>query len=314
MQRLTLIFLGVAIGTAASGCTSSDGGWMSAPKRWFGGSQRSRQEDSAPRGARAEIGNGARSDRFEQATELVRKRRFKEALALIDEELERTPRSKRFLSLKGDALYQMRRYEEAAEAYQASRTVAPNYYPALRGLAFVRLNQAKEARDQSAPQEAFDYYRKALTLLREAQRRLPSDDDVIYARAWAAEGVARFYYNRALTLRAREDRHGAETQGDNCRQFCREALKSVRAYLDDRPKNALAHALEGRIRLRLAMLEHDAGHLDLAIRYLQQSIRAWKGILRQVDRDDETARAEVDRLEVLLGRWRAERKTVGGLP
>ena len=65
--------------------------------------------------------------------------------------------------------------------------------------------------------------------------------------------------------------------------------------------------MDRRLLTRLALLEHEFGKAQSAIRYLRGSLLAWQSILRDINPEDERAREEIDRINVLIGRWEAER-------
>lgn len=285
---------------------------LTAPARWFDrddedGYTEETNVSGRPRRPRTEP---PPSSDYERAVAYMRERKFSRALPHIESALEMAPESARVHSLRGDCLYQLLRFDEAIEAYQKARELDANYYPALRGLGFVYLNLGNQYYNEGEAQKAFDSYSQSLTLLRQAFRILPSDIRAAYGRAWAAEGLARFYYNRALYLKGRNDLQGAETQRDRSNAFCNEALKNAMVYQRSRPAEAQPRALVGRILERQAMLAYEFENPVAAAQHLKNAIAAWRSILEEVDREHQAAQEQVNRLELLLQRWQTQEAAV----
>ncbi len=323
--RLIPVLLPAVLLLAAAGCGSvldRTRSAITAPGRWIANRGDTPDQAPAPGEAGATDRSVARTapdlrkteGSVAEAENLMRQQRHREAAQMLlsvtaDETADPRPHA-----LLGDCLYKLRRFEEARDAYGQALAIDAEYFPAVRGFGYVALSQGNRDYNANRAQEAFDNYNESLRRLRLAHRLRPGDDQVVYARAWAAEGVARFFYSRAINLQARGDLQGAETMYDKCMGFCREALDAGGAYQRTHLTDALPRALIGRVRLRMAMLEHEFGRLDAALQHLDEALLAWRGILERVDADNETAHAEVRRLTELRTRWQAEADAVGNLP
>ncbi|MBN1258115.1 MAG: tetratricopeptide repeat protein [Planctomycetes bacterium] len=260
----------------------------------------------------ASVDQSERKNDYQSALELYRQRRFHEALEYAERSIRISPKSFSSYSLKGDCLYELLRFEEASQAYQIAQQLKPTYYPALRGLGFVYLNQGNRNFQQGRSLEASGNYKNSLRYLREAMQQNPKDPRTAYGRAFAAEGMAKFNYDRAVNLRAGGDLQGAETMYDRCMKFSKEALDMVALYQQKYPREVEPKALVGRVSQRMAMLDHEFGRPQQAEVYLQHAIASWQSILTGKHLNNPTAKAKVAQLTALLKKWRDRQQAAEG--
>jgi Flp pilus assembly protein TadD len=125
-------------------------------------------------------------DAAEEASELLREQRFKEALVELRGVLEKDARNPYALYFLGISLYETGRLEPARDAYRACVRVAPRHLGARVGLAHVL--------------RALGDYRGALQEGMQALSVAPGDADALYA-------VGMAYYGRGDETAARRFFH-----------------------------------------------------------------------------------------------------------
>jgi tetratricopeptide (TPR) repeat protein len=115
----------------------------------------------------------------EEAAEILVHGDYPGALTLLRAALEADPKNAYAYHYTGVAMFELKRYEPARDAYRAAVTMAPNYLAARVGLA----HSERLAGDASA----------AVVAAEEAVERFPKDSDALYAAglALAALGMRR---------------------------------------------------------------------------------------------------------------------------
>lgn len=246
------------------------------------------------------------SENPNHAIELMRRRKFDEALKILDKYLAQNPRNAEAHSLKGDCLFQLMKFEEAEEAYNISRKIDPSYYPALLGTGIVKLNMAKELESKGEVQKAYENYTESLTILREANGILPGNMNASYGRAHAAAGIGNFFYQRALNLqRIRNDLQGAETMRDKTIECYKEALQFAIPYSSQFRRDIEARAFIATIHMRTAILMHEFKQTDLARNSLMNARITWQSILKEIDPKNTQAQEEIKKCTRMLSKWGA---------
>jgi tetratricopeptide (TPR) repeat protein len=232
------------------------------------------------------------------------KRRFTDALKIIEPYIQKNPRNAEAFSLKGDCHYQLLEFNKAVECYKIARKLDPAYYPALRGLGFVELNIAKKAFKENDTLKAYNHFEHAITILREANKILPRDMNVVYGRAYAAEGMGRFFYQRSLNLfRMRKDLQGAETMADKAQQFFNESIEMARMYSMHFDRKIEPRALIGDIFVRIALLHQEFGRNAQANQAMRNALITWQSVLHDIDPENVRAKENVAKCSEWLQKY-----------
>ncbi|MHC4870454.1 MAG: tetratricopeptide repeat protein [Planctomycetota bacterium] len=238
------------------------------------------------------------------AIELMRKRKFKEALSILNKYLKNNPLNAEAQSLKGDCLFQLSKFDEAEESYQTARKIDISYYPALLGLGIVKLNKAKEVEKKGSTRETFELYTESYKLLNEAHTILPGNLNAVYGKAHSAAGIGNFFYQRALNLqRIRNDLQGAETMKDKAMALYSEALESATIFSSQYRKDLSARAFVANLHLKSGILHKEFKSEEMSKRAIQNSMLTWKSILLEIDPKNSQAKAEMKRCEKMLKNW-----------
>jgi Flp pilus assembly protein TadD len=123
----------------------------------------------------------------EEATEVLLDGDPKQALVLLRGVLEADPKNPYALHYTGVAMFELKKYEPARDAYRAAVTMAPNYLAARVGLS----QSLRMAGDASG----------AYVAAEEALERFPDDPELLYAGGLALAALGRRKKARAMLQR-----------------------------------------------------------------------------------------------------------------
>lgn len=263
------------------------------------------------------------SPQFENAVRLVKDNRFSEAKAILVSETSRNPSNAAAWRWLADCSYNLLELDEAVSSYQRALERDPNDYYALRGQGFSYLHRGHEywrrMQDEVGRGEketaaatfaqAHENYKKSLEMLGLCLRRAPNDGEAIYGEAMAAEGASRKLYSNAISyLKLGPDqRERAELFAENCLTVINKGIERSKERAKQNPGDAGPRALLGGLYLRKAILYNQLGKNDLALIELRNSRDVQNSILDEIDKNNETAKRNLQECETYWEAWGGNR-------
>ncbi len=259
------------------------------------------------------------SPQFENAVRLVKDNRFSEAKAILVSETGRNPSNAAAWRWLADCHYNLLELDEAIASYQRALERDPNDYYALRGQGFSYLHRGHEhwrrmqeevARGEKETAaatfaQAHENYKRSLEMLGLCLRRAPNDGEAVYGEAMAAEGASRKLYSNAISYLklGPEQRERAELFAENCMTVINKGIERSNERAKQVPGDAGPRALLGGLYLRKAILYHQLGKNDLALIELRNSRDVQNSILDEIDKNNETAKRNIQETEVYWEAW-----------
>ncbi|MCD8350029.1 MAG: tetratricopeptide repeat protein [Planctomycetaceae bacterium] len=259
------------------------------------------------------------SPQFENAVRLVKDNRFSEAKAILVSETGRNPSNAAAWRWLADCHYNLLELDEAITSYQRALERDPNDYYALRGQGFSYLHRGHEhwrrmqeevgrgEKETAAATfaQAHENYKRSLEMLGLCLRRAPNDGEAVYGEAMAAEGASRKLYSNAISYLklGPEQRERAELFAENCMTVINKGIERSNERAKQVPGDAGPRALLGGLYLRKAILYHQLGKNDLALIELRNSRDVQNSILDEIDKNNETAKRNIQETEVYWEAW-----------
>ncbi|MCL2000182.1 MAG: tetratricopeptide repeat protein, partial [Planctomycetes bacterium] len=262
---------------------------------------------------------GTGSVQFQNAVQLVKENRFREAKAILTDETSRDPLNASAWRWLGDCHYNLLELDAAIEAYRRALARDPNDYYALRGSGFANLHRGHEhwrrmqdevargQREQGAAtfSQAHENYKTSLELLGLCLRRAPNDGEAIYGEAMAAEGASRKLYSNAVSfLRlGPENRERAEIFAENCLTVINKGIERATMRSQQNPGDSGPRALLGGLYLRKAILFNHLGKNELALIELKRARDVQQSILDEIDKNNATAQRSIQECDAYWEAW-----------